>query len=187
VANYADNEFEELPGCEPAWMALDHATACRKRLLAAGYLPIPVNGKAPTIAGWQDIQATDALINTWAEKYDNATNTGILTRNTPAIDIDVLNTAVAEELQQIAAWMIGASAVRTGRASKRAMLYRADVPFDKVSTPIFTSPDGLPHKVEILCRGQQIVVHGIHPDTHCPTRGKAGNQAQSSTVTRCRC
>jgi hypothetical protein len=55
-----DNEFEELPEREPAWLRLDRATVNRKKLLAAGYLPIPVNGKAPAIQGWSDIRATDA-------------------------------------------------------------------------------------------------------------------------------
>ena len=64
--------------------------------------------------------------------------------------------------------MIGKSAVRTGRAPKRAMLFRADKPLNKISTPVFVSPDGRTHKVEILGWGQQIVVHGTHPDTQAP-------------------
>jgi hypothetical protein len=162
------DEFEELPECEPAWMRLDRATAFRKRLLASGYLPLPVNGKAPPIPGWQDIQATNILIDKWAYEYAEATNTGILTRTTPAIDIDVLDPAVADELQQLAGRMIGTSAVRTGHAPKRALLFRADASFSKISTPVFVSPDGRSHRVEVLSRGQQIVVHGIHPDTHAP-------------------
>jgi len=168
------DKFEELPEREPAWMALDRATACRKRLLAAGYHPIPVNGKAPPIVGWQDIQPTQVLINSWADNYANATNTGILTSTIPAIDIDVLDPAVANELQEIVERMIGASAVRTGQAPKRAMLFRVDEPFDKISTPVFVSPDGRTHKVEILCRGQQIVVNGIHPNTHVPYTWQGG-------------
>jgi AAA domain/Bifunctional DNA primase/polymerase, N-terminal len=160
------DEFEELPECEPAWMRLDRATAFRKGLLAAGYLPLPVNGKAPPIAGWQDIQATNILIDKWAYEYAEAKNTGILTRTTPAIDIDVLDPTVADELQQLAERMIGISTVRIGRAPKRALLFRADAPFSKISTPVFVSPDGRTHQVEVLSRGQQIVVHGIHPTTH---------------------
>ena len=173
MADDAD-KFEELPEREPAWMLLDRATACRKRLLAAGYSPIPVNGKAPPITGWQNIEATDNIIGTWEDKHTNAINTGILTRTIPAIDIDVLDPAVADELQEISERMIGPSAVRTGQAPKRAMLFRTDAPFDKISTPIYISPDGRTHKVEILCHGQQIVVHGIHPDTHAPYTWRGG-------------
>ena len=110
MTDVSDNEFEELPPREPAWMAASRATAYRKRLLAAGYLPLPVNGKAPPIAGWQDIEATKTIIDGWETNCSHATNTGILTRTTAAVDIDVLDAAVADELQQIAERMIGPSA-----------------------------------------------------------------------------
>ena len=167
MADEAD-EFEELPACEPAWMRLDRATAVRKRLLAAGYRPLPVNGKVPPIKGWSDIYATNTIIDRWAIEYADATNTGIITRTAPAVDIDVLDGTVADELQKLAEQMIGAGAVRTGRAPKRALLFRTDASFDKIVTPVFVSPDGRTHKVEILGWGQQIVVHGIHPETHAP-------------------
>jgi AAA domain/Bifunctional DNA primase/polymerase, N-terminal len=185
MAGVSGSEFEELPEREPAWLRRHHATVYRRRLLAHGYLPLPVNGKAPPIPGWQDIAPTDDIINNWEHKYPDATNTGILTRNTPAIDIDVLDSAVADELQHIAERTIGTSAVRTGQAPKRAMLCRADLPFDKISTPIFISPDGRSHKVEVLGRGQQIVVHGIHPDTHSPYTwqgGEPGPQLQHDAL-----
>jgi hypothetical protein len=70
--------------------------------------------------------------------------------------------------------MIGTSAVRTGQAPKRALLFRTDAPFNKVSTPIFISPNGHTHKVEILGRGQQLVVNGIHPDTWAPYTWQGG-------------
>jgi hypothetical protein len=174
MAGVSDSEFEELPECEPAWLQRQRATACRRRLLAAGYSPLPVNGKAPPVPGWQDIVATNDIISAWEDKYPDATNTGILTGNTPAIDIDVLDSDVADEVQQIAERLIGTNAVRTGQAPKRAMLFRTDEPFDKVSTPVFISPDGRTHKVEILGRGQQIVVDGIHPDTHSPYTWQGG-------------
>jgi hypothetical protein len=164
----SDNEFEELPRREPAWMAVSRATTCRKRLLAAGYRPIPVNGKVPPIAGWQGIEATKAMIDAWETSCAHATNTGILTRNTAAIDIDVLDAAVADELQHIAERLIGRSPVRIGQAPKRAMLYRANVPFEKLATPVCFSSDGRAHKVEVLCDGQQIVIDGIHPITRAP-------------------
>jgi hypothetical protein len=174
MAGVSDSEFEELEECEPAWLRRHRATACRRRLFAAGYSPLPVKGKAPPVPGWQDIVATNDIISAWEEKYPDATNTGILTSKTPAIDIDVLDSDVADELQQIAERLIGTSAVRIGQAPKRAMLFRADEPFDKISTPIFISRDGRAHKVEILGRGQQLVVAGIHPDTQSPYTWRGG-------------
>jgi Bifunctional DNA primase/polymerase, N-terminal len=164
----APDEYEAVPEREPAWQLLDRATSYRKRLLAAGYLPLPVNGKAPPLPAWQDVRATPAVIDSWSAKYAFATSTGVLTFATPAVDIDVLDAAVADEVQEIAEQMLGVSAVRMGKAPKRAMLYRASTRFGKIATPIFTSPDGRTHKVEVLCNGQQIVVSGIHPDTRAP-------------------
>ena len=42
--------------------------------------------------------------------------------------------------------------------------FQTDQPFAKISTPIFTSPDGRKHHVEVLGDGQQIVVFGRHPE-----------------------
>jgi AAA domain/Bifunctional DNA primase/polymerase, N-terminal len=174
MSDISDTEFEELPPREPAWMAASRATACRKRLLAAGFSPVPVNGKAPPIVGWQDVEATVDMIQGWESNCAHATNTGILTRHTAAIDIDVVDPAVADEMQQLAERMIGTSPVRIGQAPKRAMLYRADVSFEKIATPVYTSPDGRAHKVEILCDGQQIVVDGTHPITQEPYKWLGG-------------
>ena len=172
--NIDDSAWEELPECDPLWAQIDRATTTRKHLLVASYRPIPVVGKEPPLKGWSDITATDALIDRWATQYAGATNTGIITADTPAIDIDVLDSVVANELHQLAERMIGPSPVRTGRPPKRALIYRADKPFKKISTPIFTSPDGRAHKIEVLGWGQQIVVHGIHPDTGKPYTWSGG-------------
>jgi hypothetical protein len=50
--------WEELPQGERLWQIHDRVTAQRKRLLESGFWPLPVNGKVPPIAGWQDIAAT---------------------------------------------------------------------------------------------------------------------------------
>ena len=170
----ATDLYEAVSEREPAWQVLDRATSHRKKLLAAGFLPLPVNGKVPPLPGWQDLRATPEVIDGWRSKYADAANTGILTLATPAVDIDVLDAAVADEVQAIAESMLGVSAVRVGKAPKRAMLYRAGTPFGKVATPIFTSPDGCTHKVEVLCNGQQIVVSGIHPETRAPYKWRGG-------------
>jgi hypothetical protein len=167
------DEFEELPQHEPAWAVLDRITAYRKRLLAAGYEPVLLNGKKPLLDDWPNIVATDTIISEWARDYPGHTNTGILTRTTPALDIDVTDEEVAEELEALAEDMIGKSAVRIGRAPKRAMVFRTDTSFDKVSA-VLVAPNGGRHKVEILGSGQQIVVNGIHPDTKQPYRWHGG-------------
>ena len=64
--------------------------------------------------------------------------------------------------------------VRIGLPPKRAVLLRTDEPFEKLSRA-YTAPDGSQHKIEILCAGQQIIVDGIHPDTHQPYAWHGGS------------
>jgi Bifunctional DNA primase/polymerase, N-terminal len=170
VDDVSNDDFKELPDCEPAWLTLDRATKCRKRLLANGYLPLPVNGKAPPIKGWQDITATNKIIDTWESKYRDATNTGILTRTAPTIDIDITHPDAAAAVETLAREHFeerGIVLVRFGRAPKRAILLRIDEPFKKIARK-FTAPDGSVQQIEILANGEQVVVFGTHPDTRKP-------------------
>ncbi len=65
--------------------------------------------------------------------------------------------------------MIGARGmVRFGQPPKRAILFRTETSFGKISTPVFTSPTQQRNRVEVLCDGQQIVVLGTHPGTGKP-------------------
>ena len=168
-----DDLFEELPETEPAWAALDRITAYRKQLLAAGYSPVPVNGKRISLSDWQNIRATPAIIDTWAVTRADHVNTGVLTGRTPAIDIDITDTEAAEEIEALAKSLLGENAVRIGRPPKRCLLFRTDTPFRKLSAT-FVERDGHTHKIEILGTGQQVVVNGVHPETHQPYRWHGG-------------
>jgi Bifunctional DNA primase/polymerase, N-terminal len=165
----ADDEFEELPPHEPTWAILDKATRYRKALLACGYWPVPCNGKRIHLDDWQNIRATNAIIDTWAATRADHLNTGVLTWNTPFIDIDVTDEEVAEEIEALFEHELEHSAVRIGCPPKRAIPFRTDAPFKKVFTQ-FTSPNGTLHRVECLCDGQQVVINGVHPDTHARYR-----------------
>jgi RecA-family ATPase len=151
------------------WQILDAATTQRKGLLLAGYLPLPTEGKKPPIAGWQNLVPDEGEIDSWFHQYPAAFNTGVLTRTTPAVDIDVYDPDVAQAIEAMLWDMMGIRGmVRFGEAPKRAALFRTETPFGKISTPVFTSPTGQRHRVEVLCNGQQIVVLGTHPGTGEP-------------------
>ena len=151
------------------WQILDAATMQRKRLLQAGYSPIPTEGKKPPIAGWQNLDAGEGDIDSWFHQYPQALNTGVLTRTTPAVDIDIYDPDVAQAIEAMLWDIVGTRGmVRFGEAPKRAALFRTETPFGKISTPVFTSPTGRRHRVEVLCSGQQIVVLGTHPGTGKP-------------------
>jgi hypothetical protein len=169
----ADDEFEDLPPHEPAWAALDRATAYRKQLLAAGYWPLPVNGKKVDLADWPNARATNAIIDTWSTTRPDHLNTGVLCFNTPFIDIDVTVEEIAEEIEALFDAELEHSAVRIGHPPKRAIMFRADAPFKKLSTQ-FIDPNGRIQKVEVLGDGQQCVVAGIHPTTRAPYRWHGG-------------
>src|SRR5262249_24926449 len=159
-----DAEFEDLPQREPWWLRLQRATAFRQRLLAAGYLPLPVNGKEPSIKGWQDIKASAAIIGTWETRYTDATSTGILTATTPAIDIDILHADAAAAVEALAREHFeerGPILVRFGKPPKRAILLRTDEPFKRIVRE-FATPNGSEQRIEVLADGQQVVAFGMH-------------------------
>ena len=97
----------------------------RHALLRNGYSPLPVNGKKPPMLEWQHkIQTNAGEIDLWSTTWPTATNTGILTKFTPAIDIDVMVPPAAEALEQLARETFGENGnilTRFGKAPKRAI------------------------------------------------------------------
>ena len=128
-----------------------------------GYHVTPTDGKRAYLPRWQDTFATKEMVGGW-----NGGNTGILTKFVPAIDIDILDPTAAETVEDVArSCLRGQILVRMGQGSKRAILMRTDTPFSKFVRKL-VAPDGSRHKIEILGDGQQIVIHGDHPDTRLP-------------------
>src|SRR4029077_3436391 len=126
-------------------MAKKTATATlRQQLRSAGYSPVAVEGKAPPAKAWQEqIDTNDAEIELWNRLYPYAHNTGILTRLTPTIDIDILNCQAAEAIEALAQERFeerGDILVRVGLAPKRAILLRTDTPFKKIISNVI-APD----------------------------------------------
>jgi RecA-family ATPase len=161
------------------WEIRDAATKERKRLRAAGYLPIPTIGKAPPKSGWQNTTASDDEIEGWFHEYPDALNTGIITRTAPAVDIDVYDSDVADAIEEMLWDITGTRGmVRFGQPPKRAALFRTNVPFGKMMTPVFISPMKQRHRVEVLADGQQIVVNGTHPGTGKPYSWHGGTPGE---------
>jgi putative DNA primase/helicase len=146
-------------------------TDFRLHLLEAGYHPVPLFGKAPPMTGWQKRTNTNAAeIVMWGKQWPNARNTGILTRFTPTLDIEITHVDAAKAVADLAAERFdsrGYVLTRTGKPPKCAIPFRTDAPFQKLEIVLF-GPDGARHKIEFLCDGQQVVVGGEHPDTRRP-------------------
>lgn len=129
-------------------------------------LPVKPSLKRVVIEGWSRLETTAEDIRGWAANGYKNGNIGITTRDTPAVDIDVLDAEVAQEMEDWIARQFGDAPVRVGRAPKRLMLFRTNEPFRKLQA---TFTDGkTDHKLEILGSGQQFVAFGVHPDTKRP-------------------
>ena len=141
----------------------------RLAIVAHGYTPIPVNGKIPPLEKWQKIEnVSRATLEVWSRDYPGASNTGILTRSVPTIDLDLLNedaALAAEKLVRDRFDGHGAILTRIGRAPKRAIPFRTTTPFKKLTTNFIVASGAGAEKIEFLCDGQQFVAHGVHPDT----------------------
>jgi len=130
-----------------------------RRLIDNGYHPIPLRGKAPAIKSWnRNGVYSERWLEVWGKKFANA-NIGCLTGGLLAIDIDLDEPVTARNMAALAMEIIGhTDFIRIGREPKRALLYQAERPIRKRQVG----------KVEILGKGQQLAVWGIHPDTMAP-------------------
>lgn len=137
-------------------------------LRAHGYRVIPIRhgSKAPEITGWQEKDLTEDQLRHYAKNGYGNGNIGIVTRDTPAIDIDVYDATFAQEMDDWCRHELGETLTRVGRTPKRLLLFRTDVPFRKMLCEY--SDGARRHRIEILGAGQQFVAYGIHPDTKRP-------------------
>lgn len=139
------------------------------RLIQNGYriVPIKAGTKRPGLDDWQTTVATEKHAHRWAANGFADGNIGIITENTPAIDIDIYDADMAARVE---AWCIerfGDVMIRVGQAPKRLLVFGTAEPFTKMFAQ-YADPSGRKHKVEILGNGQQFVAYGIHPDTKKP-------------------
>jgi hypothetical protein len=143
----------------------------RVRLWQNGYHPLPLEGKVPPMKGWQNkFDTNPEEIALWSKSYNLAHNTGVLTGDTPCLDIDITDEAAAEDVEHLACDCFGnygAFLVRIGKPPKRAIFFRTETPFKKLLISL-TAPNGTAHKIEFLGDGQQAVVDGVHPETGRP-------------------
>jgi hypothetical protein len=150
---------------------MTNVTEIRLRLRAAGFSPLPVEGKAPHMPGWAEkFETSDEEIRLWPKTWHLATNTGILAKFTPGADIDIMDEAAANAVEALAREHFeehGDILVRFGLPPKRLIPLRTDEPFTKM-VRLFVAPNGDEHKIEILGDGQQWVAFGTHPDTGKP-------------------
>lgn len=148
------------------------------RLDAGGYQLVPImrGTKRPPMDDWQSIRSNTKIVKQWIEgKYAKA-GVGILTKNTPAVDLDIRDREIALKMQTFVETHFGFAPVREGFAPKRLLVFRTNTPFTKINSNVYVDEWSVPdengkvagHKVEILGDGQQFVAFAIHPDTGKP-------------------
>jgi hypothetical protein len=140
------------------------------KLLENGYniVPIEPGFKSPNFDEWQKTRATPAKLRKWLDSNMEFFGVGMLTTETPAVDIDVLDDELAEKLEAWCLENIGPAPVRIGQHPKRLLLYRTDTPFRKINSKTYLNEWNERCKIEILGEGQQFVAYHIHPDTGRP-------------------
>lgn len=139
-----------------------------------GYEVIPIipGEKRPAGEKWQKLAGTVEGVHDYIADGKGGYGIGIKARKAPAIDIDILDEAVVEEVKEIVREIVGESPLkRVGKAPKELWVYRVkdkDSMFPKVDSGTWIDSQGRECKVEILADGQQFVAAHIHPDTGKP-------------------
>jgi hypothetical protein len=143
-------------------------TALRATLWANGFRPVPVYnhdhtgpspGKRPLGQGWRDDALHDPPLCATSPAVPHALNSGILTDGLRAIDVDVDDKDVSEEIDTAVSVSFGWLPRRWRDNSPRA-LYLARAAEGAPRKRVVSGPKG---KVEILGAGQQFVAYGTHP------------------------
>ena len=147
----------------------------RRLLMMTGYSPIPIidRSKRPAIEkGWQThLETNEAEIELWSRVYPNASGTGLLCQFMPVFDIDLLDEEAAVAVEMLARSRFeehGRVLVRIGLPPKRAILFRTNEPFQKISANLIAPSGDTAQKLELLSSGQQLVAFGLHEKTGKP-------------------
>ena len=152
----------------------------RRGLIAQGYRVVPCIGKRAQGLNWPNSRWRADQMDGLLRHLPHATNTGILTGDVVAIDIDTPDPETAKAITAMAVELPGFAAApyRIGNAPKRLYLFRTDSPRRVVKTGKYLI-NRHPCQVEVLGIGQQFVAYGIHPDTGRPYEWFNGSPAET--------
>ena len=135
-------------------------------LIANGYEPVPVRGKATHVPEWTTAEITPSRVAEWRAAFRDHIGTGLRTGKMLAIDIDILSAADAEKAEIVAIEVFGRTPLRRVGSKGCALLYRKEGEISGKQT-IKLGDVG---KIECFGSGGQVVAFGIHPDTGKPYR-----------------
>jgi hypothetical protein len=140
------------------------------KLLDNGYSIVPIRqgGKSPDFEGWAKAKASKEQLREWLDGGHRNAGVGILTKYTPAVDLDIRDPDVAALMVTYVKEKMGGTLMRIGQAPKALFFFRTDVPFRKRRTTEREDDWGLKNQIEVLGEGQQAVAYHRHPETGRP-------------------
>lgn len=132
------------------------------------FVPLRKNEKRPVFKNWTDLDFVSDY-QTWIARHPDA-GAGIITSNNPAVDLDIKDEQLVQELSDYVELGYGSAPIRIGLDPKRLLVFRlAGKPFKTIKS-VWLDAAGQKYEVQILGDGQQFVAYGIHPDTLKPYR-----------------
>ena len=140
-------------------------------LMRLGYdiVPIKSGHKFPKgLPGWDRVEADASKLGAWLSNGFADGGVGVLTKHTPAIDIDIYDAGVSEKITNWCIEHLGAVVQRVGEAPKSLLVFRTETPFAKMVSNTYEDFLGVRHRVEVLGDGQQFVAFAMHPGTQQP-------------------
>jgi hypothetical protein len=156
-----------------------HALLARRALLDNGYpFWVPCVGKHPVNCDWQlhhDSNPEEVWL--WTTNiYARATNTGLLCRTMPTLDVDSIDPDAVDAARSFLDDQYANRAAVLFRYGSKgfAAPFRTIRPFEKLSVDLIAPNGTAGQKVEYLGNGQQVIIHGIHPETHAPYSWRNG-------------
>ena len=149
------------------------------RLAELGYHPVPeINvTRIPARKGWQKPRRPAVWRRALAAARWGREQlfTGILCDNVAAIDVDIFDTAMADDLEDLAIRLLGQTLKRVGLAPKRLLVYRTDAPLSTTHIAFRRPANDQDHLVEILGAGRKFTALALHQKTLKPYAWPAGS------------
>lgn len=159
-----------------ARVLVNEQTGIRHAMLANGYVPLANKEKMTLLPGWTSLQVDAAMIDSWSDKLAYQSTGLRIDAPLVAIDVDIDDAEVVEELWRWAekAWgcdWAERAMIRYGGGVKECWVCRVDEPFRVPPGPKYVRPehdpkdkDATTHKVELFggVSGRQIGAYGWH-------------------------
>jgi hypothetical protein len=138
------------------------------RVREHGFVAMPVQGKAAFVKNFSILWLRDqsaSTISKWAASHGDC-NTGLCLGEVVAIDIDIDDPTLADDMHSYIRSQLGDSPfVRFGRQPRRVILYRVDRLWAENLLKGWSVGSAQTGKVELLGPGKQVVIFGTHPNT----------------------